>query len=1023
MKNILLGWALLICTILTAQNNWLSVGPIQFPVDISGQINGIGRTTQVKFHPNNPQIVYAATASGGLWVSNDAGASWTGTGTDALPSSNLASVCVNYNNDSIIYIGTGDPNYYGTSFGVWKSVDRGQTWNPSNNGIGNLMAVEMLMDPSDPDIIIAATNDGIWKTTDGGLTWLNKLNGGEFTDMVFQPVANASIMYAVTFDKFFRSVNRGDTWTEITNGLTGSATPGDGCRLAVSPSNPDIVYVGAVKDEGTIFKSSDAGLSFSVAYHNPAVSLTGYDDQGGGQGNYNFCLAADPTDANILYTGSHVVWKSTNGGVNWTQLTNWWETVHTDMHQMFFSPGPPYILYNANDGGIWKSPDAGNTWQVTSDGLEATECYKGACSPVHPHLISIGTQDNGELFDFNNFWKTNRGGDWGSRMYYDYNGTGYVYYAETGERRNTSAQGGEESINLPSGAVDGNRLRFAFSPLNPNLAVAGSSNLYLSTNLSQSSGNVAWTLLYTNPEFIRSLVFCPDDSSVIYAVLENDKILRCDNIFAPTPVFSLLNSPAGTAVAGSIAPLSNASNIVYVSCGSKVFRSDDRGVNWADVSGTLPPINILSIYWDRFSTDESIYLATAKGVYYKNIAATDWVGYSQGLPSIADITDFMVYHEGNAASKIRVAYYGRGVWESDLYNSQNAFPYTQFNANHTVICTGETVQFADASIGNPTSWNWNFPGASPSSSTLQNPSVVYINSGAYNVTLTSTNTNGSDSETKNFYITVLANAPVQNEGFESGGGLPANWSENNIAGDGLHWVNTNDAGSYDASARSMMIDNYNINGGGARDEMRTPVYDFSGFSGNVKLVFDVAYTTFPGYIDSLVVLVSTDCGQSYSREYAKGGADLATAPELDSYFVPAEKQWRTDTVDLSEYAGNNSVLIVFQNYGGYSNVLYVDSVRISGSLVSISPSGLTGDFSVYPNPNHGKFTMQVKGMETDRYTLTINDVSGKNIFQQSVSVSKENESFGVNTGKLPSGTYLLTLENEKGRITRKMEVR
>lgn len=1024
MKYIYL-WVLIgVSMSLNAQNNWQSVGPIQFPVDISGQINGIGRTTQVKFHPSNPQVVYAATASGGLWVSSDGGNNWEGTGTDVLPASNLASICINPVNDSILYIGTGDPNYYGTSFGIWKSLDKGQTWNPSNNGIGNLMAVEMLMDPTDPDIIIAATNDGIWKTTNGGVSWDNKLNGGEFTDMVFQPTANATVVYAVTFDSYFRSTDRGDTWTQITSGLTGSATLGNGCRLAVSPSNPNLVYIGAVKDEGTIFKSSDAGLTFTTVYHNPAVSLTGYDTQGGGQGNYNFCLAADPTDANIVYLGSHVVWKSVNGGVNWTQLTNWWEIVHTDMHQMFFSPTPPYSLFNANDGGIWKSPDGGNSWQVTSNGLEATECYKAACSPTHPELISIGTQDNGELFYFNQAWKTNRGGDWGSRMYYDYNGAGNVYYAETGERRNTSAQGSEENINLPSGVVDGNKLRFGFTHLNPNLSVAGSTNLYLCTNLSQPSGNVAWSLLYSNPDNIKSIAFCPDDSSVVYVVLETDKILRCDNLFAANPTFVVLNSPASTIAGGSIAPLSNSSNIVYVSCGSKVFRSNDRGTNWTDVSGTLPAINILSLYWDRFSNDESVYLATAIGVYYKNFSATDWVGYSQGLPSIAHITDFMVYHQGNAASKIRVSYYGRGVWEADLYNSQNALPYAQFSANYTVVCAGEMIQLTDATIGNPNAWLWSMPGGNPSTSSTQNPSVSYTTPGLYNISMTATNANGSDSETKNFYITVLANALVQDEGFEAGGGLPVNWSENNTANDGLQWVNTDDAGSYGGSSRSMRIDNYNHNGGGARDEMRTPVYDFSGYTGSLNMIFDVAYTTFPGYVDSLIIFVSEDCGKTMIRKYAKGGAGLATAPEVGNYFIPNDNEWRTDTIDLSQYAGNPSVLVIFQNYGGYSNALYVDSIRFEGTFVNISENLLPGSVSLYPNPNEGSFNILTVQIPVGDYRLQIIDNGGKSVYSCPLNVLQEEETFHINIGgKIASGNYLVNIENAKGRISKTLIIK
>jgi photosystem II stability/assembly factor-like uncharacterized protein len=122
--------------------NWTCTGPIAFPTNISGQINGIGRCTQIKFHPTDPQIMYVTTASGGLYKSLNNGVNWSVMGTDFLPNMQCASVCIDYTNDSIIYLGTGDPNYYGTSYGVYKTTNGGITWTPANISIGNRMALE-----------------------------------------------------------------------------------------------------------------------------------------------------------------------------------------------------------------------------------------------------------------------------------------------------------------------------------------------------------------------------------------------------------------------------------------------------------------------------------------------------------------------------------------------------------------------------------------------------------------------------------------------------------------------------------------------------------------------------------------------------------------------------------------------------------------------------------------------------------------------------------------------------------------
>ena len=205
LKIILLFFCLFTVQFTNAQiaGNWSCTGPIAFPTNVSGQINGIGRCTQIKFHPTDSSVMYTTTASGGLYKSNDNGITWSVMGTDVLPNAQCASVCIDYTNDSIIYLGTGDPNYYGTSYGVYKSVNAGASWSLVNASIGNRMAIELLMDPNDHLTIIAATNNGIWKSTDGGLSWSCKRIGGQFTDMVWKANVATNTIFAATFDAVF----------------------------------------------------------------------------------------------------------------------------------------------------------------------------------------------------------------------------------------------------------------------------------------------------------------------------------------------------------------------------------------------------------------------------------------------------------------------------------------------------------------------------------------------------------------------------------------------------------------------------------------------------------------------------------------------------------------------------------------------------------------------------------------------------------------------------------------------------
>ncbi|MBK9320514.1 MAG: hypothetical protein IPM91_18075 [Bacteroidetes bacterium] len=650
--------------------NWQALGPIQFPFNNSGQINGIGRVCQMKFHPTDSQKVYAVSASGGLWISSNATGSWQKTGSDKIALSACSSVCIDFTNDSILYLSTGDPNYYSTGSGIYRSNDAGNNWFPANNNIGNRMAVELVMDPLNHEIIVAATNDGIWKTVDGGLSWNVRKSGGQFTEMAAKPAPGSRTLYAVTYSEFYKSEDFGDTWSLISNGI---AVPGggsgQGMRLAVSAADSTVVYAGMIKDEGTIFRSNDGGNTFTTVYHNPAQSLVGYDANGNGQGNYNFSMCAAPNNPNVVFVGAHVVWRSTDGGVTWTQLTQWWQILHTDMHQMLYNPYATQELYNINDGGIWRSLNAGVNWGVRCNGLEATEIYKAASNPVRKDNLSIGTQDNGELFSANGQWRTNRGGDWSSRMTFDYQNYNLVYYHENGKRRNVIS-GPEVSFGLPF--TSSNNLRLAFTPLNSEMGLAGIGDLYLSSDL--SSPVPFWTPISSFAAGIKSIEFASHTTDMAYVLTIPNQFRKFSGLNTGTIASVSSNLPSTLTNGGSVTGLVNDSNVIYVTAGSKVYRSADQGISWSNVTFNLPNINIIKIIHDPYSTDESVYISNTAGIWYKNQTMSSWFNYSQGLPAIASITDFMYVNDGPANSVIRVSTYGRGVWESTLQGTISSTP-------------------------------------------------------------------------------------------------------------------------------------------------------------------------------------------------------------------------------------------------------------------------------------------------------------------------------------------------------------
>ena len=648
---------------------WKLTGPVKFPTNKSGQINGIGRVSQVVFHPSNANILYAASASGGLFISTDAAQNWTVLGTDNLPDMSCASVCIDYTNDKVIYLGSGDANYYSTGYGIWKTTDGGKTWKQSNTGIGTKLIISLLMDPKNNNTIIAATNNGIWKSVDAGATWTAKKTGGDFKDMVFKPGSNKT-MYAATSTDFFYSKDGGDTWNQVT--MPASNTKGG--RIGVTKADTNCVYVTFVGDFAggkatPVYKSTNSGVSFTTVKAANAYNLNGYDETSDGQGNYNYTMTVDPLNANNVWIAGHCVFNSKDGGVTWKRMTSWAQVLHTDIHQLMYSPYDAKNFFCMNDGGAWKNTDngVGSKWTPISEGLDCTENYHAAQSPIMKERIGAGTQDNGETYYDAGNWYTNRGGDWSETMAFDYQNANNIYYPSKGDRR-TGLTGGSKTLSFPF--TPDKKTILKFTTLKKNTAFLAAKDVWRTDNL--TTDPPTWTKISSFNEDVKAMCISPDDANIVYVVATSGNIYRSDNALGASASFTKISTtPASVSSRGAITAIKSVPDVVYMSCGSKAYRSDDKGVTWKDITSGLPATNFIEILNDIASTDESVYIANGAGaVYYKNKKLTSWVNFSQGLPTICNVNDFMMYHDGGYTNSVlRVAYYGRGTWETPLYNT------------------------------------------------------------------------------------------------------------------------------------------------------------------------------------------------------------------------------------------------------------------------------------------------------------------------------------------------------------------
>lgn len=725
-------------TLLAQLANW-SVVPAGtvFPTNVSGQINGMTRVCQMKFHVSNPNKLYVVTAQGGFFTSTNQGTSWTvAPGTETLTSS-CAAICVDYTNDQTIWLGTGDPNYYSNGQGIMKSINGGISFSPTS--LTNCLVVDILQNPTNSNEYVAATNKGIYKSINAGLNWTaSTATNIPFCNMVSNAAANSQTLYAASNEnspKFLRSTDYGATWTQVTVGIVPSTSfVTSGARIAITPADPNVVYFEVVGGGGIVHKSNNGGLSFNVKKPEGSPFITFYSNTvtSSSQGNYNNAITVDLADPAKVWLQSHNTWFSADSGATWSMLTFWSQKVHTDMHEVMKSPYDNTKLYSINDGGVWLSTDGGNNWTTKTDGIYAFEIGNecGIGSLTNNNFVSLGTQDNGRLYGNANGWFTNGGGDDYAKRQFDYNGN--IYF--DGVNRQLNHTGPSGTYGLPTA----NWNAFGFNRTNPNLAFMGENDVYRSTNLNATTPT--WTPITNFSLAIRAVHSCIADANRLYVLLNSGNIYVSNNALSANPTFTQYTIPGSANNLGSIAAMANNADIVYVSKNNAVYRSGNGGQTWTNVTYNLPNVNHRRILAEEFGgTQELVFIATNNAVYYKKAGQTSWTNYSTNLPSRKSPTGFSMFDNGTNQARIRFATYGRGIWESAFDNLRAFSAQILFTGDSTITCNSPSIHLSDGSLGTtntPLTYTWNFPGGSPATAFTPTASVTYSATGVYSISLT-----------------------------------------------------------------------------------------------------------------------------------------------------------------------------------------------------------------------------------------------------------------------------------------------
>ncbi len=789
----------------SSSGTWTNMGPISSPTNTSGQPNGIGRVNEVAFDPHNANTIWVGAPAGGLWKSSDGGSSWA-IKTDNMPTLGVSCILIDTNNTNIMYIGTGDRDAGDApGMGVFKSIDGGNTWAVSNTGMGNRLVSKIVMKASNHQVLLAATRGGIYKSTNSGQTWIKKTSGNRnFKDICFQPYSNTVLYATSTYPSvaFYRSMDGGESWSQIATGIT---SVGNRMVIGVSPANYNVVYLVTGGSSGlvAVYKSINGGVSFATMATSPNIlgrNSSGSDNAS--QSWYDLAIAVSSSNINVLYVGGINVWKSTNGGTSWSLNTHWVGSgapaVHADHHVLKYSPSN--VLFDGNDGGLYKTSDGGANWTDISSGLAISQVYKIGQSASNANMLEAGLQDNGTILSNGTNWTTIIGGD-GMECAIDPGDVNYkygaLYYGDirrsvNGSYFNTIADNGTNGINESGGWVT----PYCLQEGNPSTMFVGYKNIWRSTNIKTASvSSVSWAKISTfgNSNNIKVVESSPADNALLF-VSRGSSLFRTDNANATAPSWVSISSPGGTITDIEADP--DNTNIVYATAGNGVYKSTNKGASWVSITGNLPAVSMNCLVIDTTSNG-GLYVGSDVGVFYREASMSNWINFSSGMPAAAEVVELEIYYSANASqSKLRAATFGRGVWSSDLYSNPNSLPTADFYAANTHTCAGGIIDFIDASAPNPTAWQWSVSPSTVSfvngtNAATQNPHIKFNAVGNYTITLIVTNANGSDTIIKSNYISVTAPYTVPSvENFQSfivdnNGGAGTwnhNWTFNNTGG-------------------------------------------------------------------------------------------------------------------------------------------------------------------------------------------------------------------------------------------------
>lgn len=450
--------------------------------------------------------------------------------------------------------------------------------------------------------------------------------------------------------------------------------------------------------------------------------------------------------------------------------------------------------------------------------------------------------------------------------------------------------------------------------------------------------------------------------------------------------------------------------------------SDQWGTWWASLKPSFPPIA-------DFIADE-ILIPTGETINFQDLTvgipdSWNWT-FEQGQPASSsdqNPKDVLFDQEGSFDVTLIVSNtLGSDtiVKENYITTSSTLLPEVHFDADKKFVCTGETVSFTDMSLYSPIQWEWQF---TPSTVTFvngtdqnsQNPQVVFDEDNAYAVSLTVWNLNGSSEDTEFDMILAGGYLPDYTEDFEPETFKPETWEIEN-PDDDITWAYYTTGGTTPGET-SAGVDFYHYYVIGQRDRLISPPVNLKNMN-SAFLEFQYAYARrVPQITDSLIVYVSGDCGENWTRVFA-GGEDgtgnFATHEITDNFWPEVSDDWCMSgygasciSIDLAPWLGSTNVKVAFESWSGYGNPLFIDNINIHQYLGEPEIKNKSTDLEVYPNPARTIINLKIPDEKNDSQIKLINQF-GQIVFRQNIVSTTKHISIPVRD-KWSEGMYFLQL--------------